>query len=331
MIDPRLDEVLRNELVRLDVDWRNAYAGEMGGELRIHPERAAGLASARALRPAGEGTCTSVLEPLRRLPAHAAEAISEIRGAEWLQLIAREGQWWLIQNEDGYVGWIHSWVVRRHDHGERRKMLRERIGSFARPLGTLWASDHHALEPLVLGCPLFSADGPLEARGDWILVRSGLGHEGWLSASELRREGPLGSMRELLDAGRMLLGTPYRWGGRSPLGFDCSGYVQYLWTLAGQRLPRDTAQQRLCGKTVGLEPQDWEIGDLLFFGDPVDHVAVYDGREGILHCSGSVRAQKLRELAQLMRRLSAVRRVGLDDRGAQATPWMWPKSTHAPS
>jgi cell wall-associated NlpC family hydrolase len=91
------------------------------------------------------------------------------------------------------------------------------------------------------------------------------------------------------------------------LGFDCSGYLQYVFALCDRRLPRDASQQAQVG--VDVEEGAWQRGDLLFFGEPVDHVAMLVGEDRILHCSARVREERLGENPQLRGRLCAVRRV----------------------
>lgn len=73
--------------------------------------------------------------------------------------------------------------------------------------------------------------------------------------------------------GRTQLGTMYRWGGTTPAGFDCSGFVQYTYRKAGKRLPRTAAaQQAALPRTSAPRP-----GDLVFFGKRAHHVGIYVG------------------------------------------------------
>jgi cell wall-associated NlpC family hydrolase len=80
-----------------------------------------------------------------------------------------------------------------------------------------------------------------------------------------------------------MVGAPYRWGGSTPQGFDCSGLVQYAYSNAGLRLPRTAAEQMDASAPLTLE--NAEAGDLLFFrdGGRTSHVAIYLGQGRFVH------------------------------------------------
>jgi murein DD-endopeptidase len=85
------------------------------------------------------------------------------------------------------------------------------------------------------------------------------------------------------------LGSPYKFGGTSPAGFDCSGLVRYSYGLAGVTLPRETREQRKV--TRRLEPDDTlATGDLLFFNYGQNaplHVGLYVGNREFVHAPSS--------------------------------------------
>jgi|tagenome__1003787_1003787.scaffolds.fasta_scaffold20903237_2 peptidoglycan hydrolase-like protein with peptidoglycan-binding domain len=75
-------------------------------------------------------------------------------------------------------------------------------------------------------------------------------------------------------------GTPYRWGGASPKGFDCSGLVQYVYGRLGVELPRVTYSQWHAGRHVSRS--ELRAGDLVFF-DRRGHVGIYTGHGWFIH------------------------------------------------
>ncbi len=84
-----------------------------------------------------------------------------------------------------------------------------------------------------------------------------------------------------------LIGTPYRYGGSAPDGFDCSGLVYYIYRELGVTLPRTAAEQRAAARRVPWEAL--EPGDLVFFSTPEDHVGIYLGGGEFVHAPGSGR------------------------------------------
>jgi peptidoglycan DL-endopeptidase CwlO len=94
-----------------------------------------------------------------------------------------------------------------------------------------------------------------------------------------------------------LRGAPYRNGGIDPSGFDCSGFVRYVFGQHGVSLPRETRDQYRVGKKV--DPQRLEPGDLVFFSTVApgaSHVGIAIGGNQFIHApseKGVVRVENL--------------------------------------
>jgi len=108
------------------------------------------------------------------------------------------------------------------------------------------------------------------------------------------------------------VGAPYRYGGASPRGFDCSGLVLYSYRQAGVALPHNTEQQRHLGKRI--KASELQPGDLIFFdqqGKKNGHVAIYVGGGEMVHAPSSgkrVRRDRVNS-PYWKKQLSEIRRV----------------------
>ncbi|TCK19028.1 NlpC/P60 family protein [Thiogranum longum] len=93
---------------------------------------------------------------------------------------------------------------------------------------------------------------------------------------------------EALTAAANMVGTPYRYGGASPRGFDCSGLVYYAYSKAGLQAPRSTKEQYRQIKRIPIS--QLQPGDLIFFnisGNKVSHVGIYAGGNRFVHAPSS--------------------------------------------
>ena len=100
----------------------------------------------------------------------------------------------------------------------------------------------------------------------------------------------------LLMTAESYLGTPYRWGGTTPAGFDCSGFVQYVLARHGMYVPRTTNDQLAATRAVA--PGDQRPGDLVFYmsGGNAYHMAFYAGNGWIVDSGSSGSSVRLRQM-----------------------------------
>ncbi len=229
--------------------------------------------------------------------------------------------WLWVETDDSYTGWVRSSQVRSLAEDEEYP----RNGQVYR-VNALWAFVREAPEPQAQHltiAPLGSWVEGVDWQGDWLAVRLPDGREGWLSAQDvtsqwvmltqagrLRVQGVVvskgqtaepyvvpraGWQNALVYTAKRLLGVPYLWGGCSPFGLDCSGFVQTVYRLCGLVIPRDADLQAEFHRVSEVDIEEAQPGDLIFFaggGDPhqraITHVGMVIDREHFIHSSGGV-------------------------------------------
>ena len=99
----------------------------------------------------------------------------------------------------------------------------------------------------------------------------------------------------MLEFAMRFLRAPYLWGGRTPVGIDCSGFTQLIYKSIGIQIPRDASQQVELGQPLDFASEG-QIGDLAFFQNEegrIVHVGMVCAPGKIIHASGQVRIDKL--------------------------------------
>jgi cell wall-associated NlpC family hydrolase len=104
---------------------------------------------------------------------------------------------------------------------------------------------------------------------------------------------------EAAELAKKMVGKPYRYGGHSPSGFDCSGLVYYSFERVGVSVPRTTRSQLKAG--VPVASKSLRVGDLVFFdqeGKKFSHVGIYIGNGRFVHAPSSGKHVRIDSLNQ---------------------------------
>ncbi len=224
---------------------------------------------------------------LRKSPSLSAPSLGLLsRGARG-EVLERSGEWLKIRLAGGKVGWVfHSFVGVPAPEKYYRVQRGDNDWKIARRLGVS-VSQLHSANPGV----------------NWRKLQIGQklkvpGSGGVLKAVGVSPAPAHGELKIVAEA-RALLGTRYRYGGETTRGFDCSGFVYYLYKkVEGIELPRTSRAQASVG--VAVSRKDLQAGDLVFFRTRgrkvINHAGVYIGGGRFIHASshrGEVRIDSL--------------------------------------
>ncbi len=211
---------------------------------------------------AGKATVRAAIAPLNAEPRIASEQSSQLLRGQSFTIADERGEWLHVTAEDGYKGWLN------------RGYTIASVGEECTHL-SLACVIAHGSETLALpfGALLFASDKVLN--GDAVPLR------------ERQARFPSNASAITQTASHFFGGTPYQWGGVTPWGADCSGFLQNLFHAHSIQLPRDSGDQARSGNASDSTPRENQAGELLFFSeredDRITHVGLALGGSRMAH------------------------------------------------
>ncbi len=224
----------------------------------------------------GHAFVRSAIAPLFAEPRVSSTQVSQrLAGHPVYVLESRDDHWHHIRGMDDYTGWMHDGYFMRLVDEE--PVIATTSLDFALTyvprvsMGVIARSERHGLRALPLGA--------------WLDLDEEIVDGETLPLNEM--EGHFATAPDAIaqSAVEWFEGTSYQWGGITPWGADCSGFVQTIFGLHGVPLPRDAHQQALNG--VPVARSELQPADLLFFSDRPDqritHVGVALAGDRLAH------------------------------------------------
>jgi len=227
-------------------------------------------------------------------PKYESERASQLLFAELLKVGVTRKEFCKVTQIDGYTGWVDrrflAPITRTEFYAYRKKINATVSVSSARIIESAsgkTVSPHVIYYSTRLHCRSAS-DGKSAAvlpDGRRLFLKVGC-------IRPIKRQmGTIADGRKLVNEARKFLGVPYLWGGVSPNGFDCSGFMRAVCSQFNISLPRDTKDQILVGHRVDRDCI--KQGDLVFFDR---HVGLAIDGATIIHSSlggGGVRINSI--------------------------------------
>jgi hypothetical protein len=213
----------------------------------------------------------------------ASEMVSQLLFGETFKVIESDNDWIkIILDFDFYVGWVLKNQVQLLDEKNYNEIT-ENNTTVSKELITYISDQKNNLQILGLGASL-----PLFKNNTFKLANDLFDFDGLTNSFPLAKN-------ELVNTSYMYLNTPFLWGGRTPFGLDCSGFVQMVYKINGYSLLRDASDQASQGEVLSFIEES-EPGDLAFFDDDegqIIHVGIILADNHIIHCNGKVRIDRL--------------------------------------
>ncbi len=230
------------------------------------------------------GICNLSVIPVRQENSHRSEQISQLLFGEYFQIIESSTLWVKIKNSfDGYVGWIDSKQFLSISEEEFIK-LESSEHYLAKDYIDMIFDDNNNVIPVTIGSLL-----PFYSENSFRLGPKTYNYEGQVESCSFRNKS------QLVETAYTYLNAPYLWGGKSPLGIDCSGFTQIVYKMSGIQIPRDAKDQANIGDVLSFIEES-EPGDLAFFDDDegdITHVGIILENNYIIHAYGNVRVDRI--------------------------------------
>jgi hypothetical protein len=234
-----------------------------------------------------KGICRLSVVPVRRDPVDHAEMLTQLLFGEHYTVLERTADklWIKVRQAfDQYEGWIsarqHSDISDEyfeHLNNTEFKVCTDLVASILYKRRVI---------PVVLGSILPISSTELFAVDEHFAFNG-----------ESKNMGERHDFEFLKTIALKYLNSPYLWGGKSPFGIDCSGFIQQVFKVCGYRLKRDARDQVHQGEKIE-KTEDAKPGDLAFFSNEtgrITHVGMVLEEHKIIHASGWVRVDNLDE------------------------------------
>lgn len=196
-----------------------------------------------------------------------------------------------VRTAAGEVAWIPERALRRaFPAAAAGAKIACVISNFAHVYSSPSFTRSRPLLSVPVGARMIFLEGEEKDGFEWVRVALPDGRIGFVARpdvalSSFEETPPLRSPSEWLAFGKRFLGTPYTWGGTTPLGFDCSGLMTRIFSEHGVTLKRNSYKQAFQDQQlVPVKFEELQPGDLLFFGteDKIDHEAMWIGDGTVL-------------------------------------------------
>lgn len=226
------------------------------------------------------------MAPCRSEASDRSEMVTQILFGETIMVFEQKGSWCKIATSwDNYECWIDGKMFCFISKREYDSLQENKAVISMDLVQVLQNVENNSIQAIVLGSnlPNFKNNNCQIEKTKWKFEGSVLEN-----IAEPNKH-------QLVEHAFMYLNSPYLWGGRSPFGIDCSGFVQVIYKMSGFNLPRDASQQALIGSTLSFI-EEAEEGDLAFFDNEegnIIHVGIILNNNRIIHASGQVRIDRI--------------------------------------
>ncbi|MFQ3548391.1 MAG: NlpC/P60 family protein [Armatimonadota bacterium] len=233
-------------------------------------------------------------------PNSKSEQISQSILGQTVVIEAGQKDWFFVKMWDEYRGWISSSYIRPYSSNESIYSTQGIVAVVKDLIADIYTGPR-LKAPIITKAVMSTELKVINSDDDWVeillpnnyrafiqkkrikLIDKSIGHTIWLPDYE-----------KIIETAYRFVGVPYLWGGCTPFGIDCSGFVQLVYKILGVTLPRDAHLQAQDSRCVDIDINELRTGDLIFFCSNSDfekkkitHVALAINNDSFIHSSST--------------------------------------------
>lgn len=214
---------------------------------------------------------------------------TQILLGEHFEILEENEKWCMIKmNCDGYEGWIDKKMITPLNDHDYQFLSANPQAVSSDIFNIVQQVNHYHNFLIVAGSTL-----PLYNEKEATFNIAGTSYK--LEGNSILKNSMADVRTKIITAALNYFNSPYLWGGRTPLGIDCSGLSQITYKIAGIPIPRDASQQAQIGSHFSFVEEALP-GDLAFFDNDqgeITHVGIIWEKNKIIHSSGKVRIDNI--------------------------------------
>ncbi len=246
-----------------------------------------------------EATAGVIINPVENMYSRAddqADVVSQALLGTTVKILktektAKGNTWYQIETPDTYQGWVSGRALRLYGPDEKAYASEGQVIEITSLFAYLYSTPDVTKQKPLLFAPISSVLVLEKFEGRWgevilpdnrkAFIQMG---DGQVKQAPFQR--PRLSPEQMVELARRFLGLPYFWGGTSPLGLDCSGYVQLIYRLSGLEILRDADIQFTKSGLLEVPRGQEKAGDLVFFGrKSISHVGMMISEREFIHAT----------------------------------------------
>lgn len=234
------------------------------------------------------GFCNLSVVPCRRDTSDKSEMVTQLLFGEYFEVLEEFKNWVRVKSGiDEYEGWIDRKQFLPISKDSYQSLKKQEPSYTGDIVGVMMDLTDNVAFPVTVGCML-----PFHKGKEYFIEKKKYQYQGKvITPGKIKRA-------DLVEDAFTFLNAPYMWGGRTPMGVDCSGFTQIIFRINGMQLKRDASQQVEQGEALSF-PEEAQAGDLAFFDNEegrITHVGIVLDNMQIIHASGKVHVDRFDHL-----------------------------------